>query len=88
MSGNSKVLTGLMERRALEAAFAALVGATSVEEVADHADAIAGYGSTALPGLLTRLDTDDPRLSAVAAAGCQKGSTERQSSPPECGLLT
>ena len=62
MSGNSKVLTGLMERRALEAAFAALAGATSVEEVARRADAIAGYGSTALPGLLARLDTDDPAL--------------------------
>jgi hypothetical protein len=62
MSGNSKVLTGLMERRALEAAFAALAGATSVEEVARHADAIAGYGSAALPGLIARLDTDDPTL--------------------------
>ena len=62
MSGNSKVLTGLMERRALEAAFAALAGATSVEEVARHADAIAGYGSAALPVLLARLDTDDPAL--------------------------
>jgi len=62
MSGNTKVLTGLMERRALEAAFAALAGATSVEEVARHADAIAGYGSAALPGLLARLDTDDPAL--------------------------
>ena len=62
MSGNSKVLTGLMERRALETAFAALAGATSVEEVARHADAIAGYGSAALPVLLARLDTDDPAL--------------------------
>jgi hypothetical protein len=62
MSGNSKVLTGLMERRALEAAFAALAGATSVEEVARHADAIAGYGSAALPALVARLDTDDPAL--------------------------
>jgi hypothetical protein len=62
MSGNSKVLTGLMERRALEAAFAALAGATSVEEVARHADAVAAFGSAALPGLLARLDTDDPAL--------------------------
>ena len=62
MSGNSKVLTGLMERRALEAAFAALAGATSVEEVARHADAIAGYGSAVLPVLVARLDTDDPAL--------------------------
>ena len=62
MSGNSKVLTGLMERRALETAFAALADATSVEEVARHADAIADYGSTALPVLLARLDTDDPAL--------------------------
>ena len=62
MSGNSKVLTGLMERRALEAAFAALAGATSIEEVARHADAIAGYGSAVLPFLVARLDTDDPAL--------------------------
>ena len=62
MSGNSKVLTGLMERRALEAAFAALAGATSVEEVARHADAIADYGNAVLPVLVARLDTDDPAL--------------------------
>jgi hypothetical protein len=62
MSGNSKVLTGLMERRALEAAFAALTEATSVEDVARHADAIAGYGSAAVPALVARLDTDDPAL--------------------------
>jgi hypothetical protein len=62
MGGNSKVLTGLVERRALETAFAALAGATSSEELAHHADAIAGHGSAALPVLLARLDTDDPAL--------------------------
>ena len=62
MSGNSKVLTGLMERRALEAAFAALASATNAEELARQADEIAGHGSAALPVLLARLDTDDPAL--------------------------
>ena len=62
MSGNSKVLTGLMERRALETAFAALAAATNAEEVARHADAIADHGNAALPVLLARLDTDDPTL--------------------------
>ena len=70
MSGNSKVLTGLMERRALETAFAALANATNAEEVARHADAIADHGNAALPLLLARLDTDDPafrgRLAQVA----------------------
>ena len=51
-----------MERRALETAFAALAGATSAEEVASHADAIAGHGNAVLPVLLARLDTDDPGL--------------------------
>ncbi len=62
MSGNSKVLTGLMERRALEAAFTALAGAANSEELTRQADAIAGHGSAALPVLLARLDTDDPGL--------------------------
>ena len=62
MSGNSKVLTGLMERRALETAFAALANATNAEEVTRHADAIAEHGNAALPVLLARLDTDDPAL--------------------------
>ena len=62
MSGNSKVLTGLMERRTLEAAFAALASAANAEEVARQADLIAGHGSPALPVLLARLDTDDPAL--------------------------
>ena len=62
MSGNSKVLTGLMERRALETAFAALANATNAEEVARHADAIAEHGNAALPVLLAKLDTDDPAL--------------------------
>jgi hypothetical protein len=62
MSGNSKVLTGLMERRAVEAAFAELASATGTEEAARLADVIADHGSAALPVLLARLDTDDPAL--------------------------
>ncbi len=62
MSGNSKVLTGLMERRALETAFAALASAPNPEELARQADEIASHGSAALPVLLARLDTDDPSL--------------------------
>jgi hypothetical protein len=62
MSDNSKVLTGLMERRALEAAFVALAGAANAEELARQADEIASHGSAALPILLARLDTDDPGL--------------------------
>ena len=62
MSGTSKVLTGLMERRAVEAAFAMLADAASAEEIIHQADEIAGHGSAALPVLLARLDTDDPGL--------------------------
>ena len=62
MSGNSKVLTGLMERRALETAFAALASAPNPKELARQADEIASHGSAALPMLLARLDTDDPSL--------------------------
>ena len=62
MSGNPKVLTGLMERRALEAAFAALASAADAEELARQADAIADRGSAVLPVFLARLDTDDPGI--------------------------
>jgi hypothetical protein len=62
MSDNPRVLTGLLERRALEAAFAALADAADAEELARRADAIADHGNAALPVLLARLDTDDPTL--------------------------
>ena len=60
MNDTPKVLTGLMERRAVEAAFALLADATRSEEIARQADEVAGHGSAALPVLLARLDTDDP----------------------------
>ena len=59
MSGNAKVLTGLVERRALEAQFAALVGLTDAEEIARRAGEIAAYGNAALNLLIARLDTED-----------------------------
>ncbi len=62
MTGNSKVLTGLMERRALEASFTALSEATSAAELAHQADEIAKSPRAALPILIARLDTEDPQL--------------------------
>jgi len=62
MSGNTKVLTGLMERRELEAQFAALAEGTNPEEVTRQAEAIAAHGSAALTLLLARLDTEDPQV--------------------------
>ncbi len=62
MTGNSKVLTGLMERRALEAIFTALSEATSAAELAHQADEIAKSPRAALPILIARLDTEDPQL--------------------------
>ena len=62
MSDTSKVLTGLLERRTLEVAFAALANTANAEELAGQAEAIASYGNTALPVLLAKLDTDDPAL--------------------------
>jgi hypothetical protein len=62
MSSTSKVLTGLMERRAVEAAFAALADAVTPDDVAEQADVIATHGIAAIPVLLARLDTDDPAL--------------------------
>ncbi len=62
MSGEAKVLTGLLQRRALEQAFAELGHTTDPAEVQQQAQAIAGYGSAALQHLLTLLDTPDPQL--------------------------
>ena len=62
MSGNSKVLTGLMERRALANRVRRAGERDQRQEVARHADAIADQGDAALPVLLARLDTDDPGL--------------------------
>lgn len=62
MSGEAKVLTGLLERRALEQAFAELGRLTEPTAVQQQAQTIAGYGSAALQQLLMLLDTPDPQL--------------------------
>jgi hypothetical protein len=62
MSGNARVLTGLMERRALEAAFDELADITSPTLQVERAQEIARQGSGALPVLLSLLDTGDPQL--------------------------
>jgi hypothetical protein len=62
MSGDAKVLTGLVERRALEAAFGELAAITSPTLQVDRAQEIAGRGAAALPVLLSLLDTSDPQL--------------------------
>jgi hypothetical protein len=58
----AKVLTGLMERRALEAEFDALAQAQSATELAGRAQRIAERGGAGLPVLLARLDTEDPHV--------------------------
>jgi hypothetical protein len=62
MSGNTRVLTGLMERRALEAAFGELGEITDPTLQVERAQEIARQGSVALPVLLSFLDTGDPQL--------------------------
>ena len=53
---------GLMERRALEAAFRELAETTNYAQQVERAEAIAQHGSAALPVLLAMLDTEDPQL--------------------------
>ena len=62
MSGEAKVLTGLLQRRALEEAFAELSHVTDPVVVQQQAEAIAAYGQAALHHLLSLLDTTDPQL--------------------------
>lgn len=62
MSGEAKVLNGLLQRRALEQAFAELGRTTDPAAVQQQAQTIAEYGSAALQHLLTLLDTPDPQL--------------------------
>jgi hypothetical protein len=70
MAVESKVLTGLMERRALEAEFGRLTALTDPAEQEQQAAAIAAHGPLALTVFLSLLDTDDPlmrgRLGLVA----------------------
>ncbi len=62
MSGEAKVLTGLLQRRALEEAFAELSRITDPVVVQQRAEAIAAYGPAALHHLISLLDTPDPQL--------------------------
>lgn len=62
MSGDAKVLTGLLERRALEQAYAELGCTTDPGAQSLRAQEIAAHGLAALPQLLSLLDTPDPQL--------------------------
>ncbi len=62
VTSQGKILTGLMERRALEAAFDALAEAADPTEMAQRARAVADFGDAALAGLLARLHTEDPKV--------------------------
>lgn len=62
MSSESKILTGLAERRAVDAAIAELATIRDPAEVAERAEAIAQHGNVALAALVAALDTDDPQL--------------------------
>ena len=62
MCADSKILTGLLERRALEAAIGELAEISDPARLAEHAASIARQGNAALPALLAALDTDDPQL--------------------------
>lgn len=57
-----KVLTGLLERRALEATFDALAQATEPAERVRLAQELAGHGKAILPVFLARLATEDPHV--------------------------
>ncbi len=56
------MLTGLLERRALEQAYAELGRTTDPGAQSLRAQEIAAYGLAALPQLLSLLDTHDPQL--------------------------
>ncbi|MCU0508472.1 MAG: hypothetical protein MUC34_08715 [Anaerolineae bacterium] len=62
MSGEARVLNGLLQRRALDEAFAELSRTTDPVVVQQRAEAIAAYGSAALHHLISLLDTPDPQL--------------------------
>ena len=63
MTTEGKVLTGFMDRRALEAEFRALAEADNLETVKVRAGRIAQRGTDAvLPVFLRMLDTTDPQL--------------------------
>jgi hypothetical protein len=61
MDSESKVLTGLMERRALEADFRGLAALADPEQQAQRAAEIAGHGPVALAVLVSLLNTEEPQ---------------------------
>lgn len=62
MSTDAKVLSGLMERRALETAFAELAETSDLEALTHRAQELAQHGAPALKLLIQMLDTDNPQL--------------------------
>ncbi|MGC8782511.1 MAG: hypothetical protein ACP5UQ_16745, partial [Anaerolineae bacterium] len=62
MTAEGKILTGLMERRALEVLFDELARATEPAARVRLAQDLAGRGSTILPVFLARLATEDPHV--------------------------
>ena len=55
-------MTGLAERRAVDAAIAELATITEPAQVAERAEAIAQHGNVALAAFIAALDTDDAQL--------------------------
>lgn len=72
VDSQGKILTGLMERRAVEAAFDALAQADAADEAARLAQRIADFGSAALPVLLARLNTEDPKVRGGLGLAAQR----------------
>ena len=62
ITNDSKVLTGLLERQALAAAFAELTTLSDPDEIVARAEEIATHGPAALSVLLTMLNTEDAQL--------------------------
>lgn len=62
MCTEQKILTGLLERRAVEAAIRELAEISDPAQLAERAGSIAGHGSTALSALIAALDTSDAQL--------------------------
>lgn len=62
MSSESKILTGLAERRAVDAAIVELATIRDPAQMAERAESIAQHGNVALAALIAALDTDDPQL--------------------------
>lgn len=62
MCAESKILTGLLERRALESAIGELAAISDPGRLAEQAESIAQQGAPALAALIAALDTADPQL--------------------------